>query len=322
MTEIIGVVSGKGGVGKTTVTANLATALHRLGRTVTVIDCNVTTPHLGFYLGAYSYVTTLNDALRRDASIRSASYFHDGIYYVPASQDLDDLTDLDVMKLKDSLAELGESDIVLLDSAPGLGREALSVLRACDKILFVTTPFLSAVNDVFRCAKIAESLGVRPIGIVLNMVSGESELKRSEIETITGLPVVTEIPFDKDMLRSLVRRMPVVKYKPNSETSFKFMQLAANLTGIPYKKKSFVSRFFSSLRKSGAEEEKIYTVKTGADNVLDVVRRKNVVSIKELAKGLGLTQEEVEFYGRMLEKRGVVEFCKPLIGEECLRMKW
>jgi hypothetical protein len=198
----------------------------------------------------------------------------------------------------------------------------MSVLRACNKILFVTIPFLSAVNDVFRCAKIAESLGVKPIGIVLNMISGESELKRSEIETITGLPVVTEIPFDKDMLRSLVKRMPVVKYKPNSGTSFKFMQLAASLTGIPYKRKSFVSRLFSSLKKSGTGEERVYTVKTGADNVLDLVRRRNVVSIKELTKELGLSQEEVEFYGRMLEKRGVVEFCKPLIGEECLRMKW
>ena len=64
LTKIIGIISGKGGVGKTTFSANLAIALSNFGKRVVVVDCNITTPHLAYYLGAKNYSITLNNVLK------------------------------------------------------------------------------------------------------------------------------------------------------------------------------------------------------------------------------------------------------------------
>ena len=91
MARVIGIVSGKGGVGKTTLASNLGIALSKFGRNVTLVDCNVTTSHLGFYFGLYDYPVTLNQVLKGEASLESATYFSNGVKIIPASLELDDL---------------------------------------------------------------------------------------------------------------------------------------------------------------------------------------------------------------------------------------
>jgi septum site-determining protein MinD len=100
LTRVIGIVSGKGGVGKTTLTVNLGVALSKLGKKVIVVDCNLSTPHLSYYLGAYKYTTTLNDALLGRTDIKNALYHHNNVMFVPASLAMEDLISLDIIKLK------------------------------------------------------------------------------------------------------------------------------------------------------------------------------------------------------------------------------
>lgn len=241
MTRVIAISSGKGGVGKTTITANLALALKNLGRKVTVVDCNLSTPHLAYYLGHTSYKYTLNDALLGKVDIVSAVHNYEGMRFVPASLDLQDLVDLDLTKFKKHLKKLtlpaDKADFILLDSAPGLGREALTVLDAADEVIFVTLPFLPMVNDVVRARAILNQMsGGKILSVVLNMVTyGSNELVSKSVEEMTGLPVLGEIPFDRNVVNSMAFKTPVVANNPNAFASSAIIKIASALTNSDYK---------------------------------------------------------------------------------------
>lgn len=235
MVRVIGVVSGKGGVGKTTVAVNLAYALKTFGQRVVLIDCNLSTPHMAYYIGTSDYKYTLNDVLLGKVDVVSALHNFDGIRHIPASLDLKDIVGVDPIKLKKHVKSLmvpSKVDFIVLDSAPGLGREALAVLDAADELLFVSTPFSPMLNDVLRCRDVLKGIkGDKTLHMVLNMVTGEKhELHYKTIADVVDIPIIGQIPYDKSVLHSLVFKSPVVSYKPKSLASTGFMQLAAKLT--------------------------------------------------------------------------------------------
>jgi septum site-determining protein MinD len=241
MTRIIGVVSGKGGVGKTTLVANLGATLasyHK--KRVIIVDCNVTTSHLGLYLGMYYHPVSLNQVLRGEASLDDAIYDYSipGLKIIPASLSLDELKGVDIAELKYKIKDLfGKADIVFLDSAPGLGKEGMATLRASDELLF--TPFVPHVIDVIKTYQIAKEVGAKPLGIVLNMSGeGRHELSPQDIEKLVELPVISIIPRDKHILRSLATKVPVIDLSPNSPASREIRKLAYTLLGEEYKSAS------------------------------------------------------------------------------------
>lgn len=238
LARIIGIASGKGGVGKTTVATNLALALRDFRKKVLLVDCNLSTPHLAFYLGTSNYKYTLNDALRGKVDIISTTHLKDGIKYIPASLDLNDLVNVDVTHLKKNLKKLpmDKFDFIILDAAPGLGREAIAVLDAADEIIFVTTPFVPMVNDVIRSAEVLRNLrGAKNVSVVMNMITeGPHEILSRTISNLTGFPVIGQIFFDQNIVYGLAAKSPVVNFKPNSIASVNFRTLAANLTGTKY----------------------------------------------------------------------------------------
>jgi len=237
MTRVIGVISGKGGVGKTTLVINLATALtSKFKKDVMVVDCNITTSHLGLYLGMYYSPVTLNQVLKGEARIADAIYDHyTQVKVVPASLSTRDLVGVDISKLKDTVTEIAGVDIVLLDSAPGLGREAMSTVQASNEILFVTTPFVPSAIDIIRCNEVIKESGAEALGIVLNMVSKEKhELTKEEIERLVELPVIATIPLDKNISKSLAVKEPLITFQPNSPASKEFTKLAARIIGEKY----------------------------------------------------------------------------------------
>jgi len=250
LARIIAIASGKGGVGKTTVALNLATILaHRFKRKVTLIDCNVTTSHLGMYLGMYYSPITLNKVLRSEVSIKEAVYKHvGGLKVIPASLSISDLDGVDITKLREKIDPIAnENEIILLDSAPGLGRESVATLKAADEVLFVTTPYVPSVMDIIRTMEIVNEIGIKPLGIVLNMVDKEKyEMSSQEVEQLTRLPVIASIPYDKVINKSLVEKLPVVIFKRDSRVSKSFVKLGANLIGVPYEEKGNI---FSRLAK-------------------------------------------------------------------------
>jgi MinD-like ATPase involved in chromosome partitioning or flagellar assembly len=144
---------------------------------------------------------------------------------------------VDVAELKYRIKDLfGKADIVLLDSAPGLGREGMATLRASDELLFVTTPFVPHVLDVIKTHQIAKEVGAKSLGIVLNMSGeGRHELTPQDIEKLVELPIISMIPRDKHILRSLASKIPVIDLNPNSPASREIKKLAAVILGEEYR---------------------------------------------------------------------------------------
>lgn len=246
MTRVIGILAGKGGVGKTTVAINLGCALGLLNKRVSVIDFNFTTSHLALELGIIPQAT-LNDVLRNGASIENALYQCFNIHILPASLNLSDLTNIDVSNIKPKIKELMNGfEIVLLDSAPGFGREALLSMQTSEEVLFVVNPTLTAIADIIKCKQLATQLGAVPLGVVVNKYKNKKfELKPKEIAELIELPLLAVIKENENFLKSEAERKPFVFYK--RKDAEEFFRLACMLTGSEYKEPSFFRRVLRKL---------------------------------------------------------------------------
>lgn len=237
MTRLICVSSGKGGVGKTTVTANLGAALTDFGADTIVLDANLTNPNLGFHIGIPLYPTTLHDVLKGDAHITEAMYIHDsGLRVVPAGLSVDDLKDTAPENLSDVLLDaVGEPDFVLVDSAAGLGDESISAIEASDEVIVVTNPNLPAVTDALKTVDIAEESGTSITGVVLNKIKDhDAELSKDEVESMIGYEVMMEIPHHEKVEEALAQKKPVVHHAPDHHMSERFRVVASDVAGLDY----------------------------------------------------------------------------------------
>ena len=231
MTKIISVCSGKGGVGKTTTSSNLAAALHELGMDVTLIDANVTTPNLGIHLGIYEVPKTLHDVLQGTASLSEATYLHPvGFKVVPSSLNVNMLD----AKMKKTLSKvLGKnnhsSDFIIVDSSPGLGQEARFAMDSSDEVLIVTNPEMPAIVDALKTIKLAQKSGAKITGVILNRVSGNNEMSVKNAEEFLDSKIIGIIPEDKKMKLALRRREPLVSARPNSKASHAYKKIARRL---------------------------------------------------------------------------------------------
>lgn len=253
--EVIAVTSGKGGVGKTTIAINLGAILsEKFKKDVTIIDCNLTTPHISLHLGIYYSPTTLNHVLRGEVPVDESVFVHfTGMKVIPASLSIKDLTGVDALKLEKVLEELKyKTEIVLLDTAPGFGREALSALRISNKVLYVTTPHIPSVMDIVRGEEVRKELGIDAVGIILNMVRGSAdELKPYEIEDLTGLKVIASIKYDPDILRSLSAKLPLSVFNPRNKNLRELLKVGSLIAGVPYvERKSLWRRILDKFKLS------------------------------------------------------------------------
>lgn len=240
MARIIGVVSGKGGVGKTTLVSNLAAALSELNQDVVAIDANLTTPNLGMHLGLHLVPNTLHDILKDRKSTREATYSHPlGFKIIPASMNTDDLNGVDVGKLPEVALNMQDNaDYVLLDSAAGLGREAVNSILASSEVLLIVTPDIPSVADALKAARIATENNKKIIGVVVNRIRNRPhELKRDRIEMLLDLPVIAEIPEDGNVSRSISVKTPLIQFSPDSPASVEMRRLAYYLCDFPFRYK-------------------------------------------------------------------------------------
>ena len=252
MGRIITVASGKGGVGKTTVVSNLATALANFKRSVIAIDGNLTTANLGLHLGIPLYPVTLQDVLNRRASLNDALYYHSaGFTVLPADISLRKLRLASRNELVDIFYKLVDScDFVLVDAAAGIGDEAMAAVEAADELLTVTNPELPALTDALKLGKLAGRYETRNLGVIVNRVKGERhEFSIPSVQDFLEMPVIGHIPEDPAVRRSIALKRPVVMHSPNSTAAQHFMSIAAKLIGEEHKPKyPLHHRLFSWLR--------------------------------------------------------------------------
>ncbi len=242
MTRLICCLSGKGGVGKTTVVSNLSAALADFGENTIAMDANLTTPNLGLHTGLHLVPQTLHHVLKGQIALNSALYPHPyGFTVIPGSMNLNELKGVDPTRLAEvSFSLLGKANFILIDGAAGLGKEALSALSASDEVIVVTNPNYSAVTDAVKIVKIAQSSNMKILGVVVNRVKGESyELSQKQIEDIIGVSVIASIPEDENVIRSQAEKKLLFEYSPTTPAAIEIKKLAAKITGKQYEPPAF-----------------------------------------------------------------------------------
>jgi len=249
MARLIAVISGKGGVGKTTTTINLGAALNEFGRDVIIADANLTTPNLGLHIGVPIVPVSLNHVLSGKAKIGDAIYEHDsGTKIMPGSLSVKELKKIDHFKLKEVGKKLRKmvDDFVIYDGASGLGDEALGSIEAADDIIVVTNPEITAVTDALKTIKFVEELGKEVKGVIITRTRGnKSEMSVANIYDILETPILGVIPEDRNMQGALSKKDALIHLHPNSRAAIAYKKIAAKMAGVKYHEPGLLARMFS-----------------------------------------------------------------------------
>ncbi|AAR38974.1 NEQ119 [Nanoarchaeum equitans Kin4-M] len=241
----IAILSGKGGVGKTTISVNLAKVLSTKFRTL-LIDGNLTTPNVAIFLGL-NPLYTLNDVLRGDINVSEAIVKKDNLYVLPASIRLKDLQGINPEKIKDVIESLKEHyDYIIIDTAPGLGREMRYSILGADEAIAITTTDASSLVDTTKAMALAEQKGISIKGAIINMYDGS--VNPSTIEDFLETSILGIIPYDPTIKRYTMKNQTIENKKTKGAIAIK--RIAERLTNEKFVySESFIDKLLSFLKR-------------------------------------------------------------------------
>jgi len=230
MTRSIAIVSGKGGVGKTTTAINLGISLNQLGKSVIVVDANLSTPDVGLSLGAPVVPIALQHVLSNKSDFSKAIYrHHSGVRIMPSSLSFNG--ESDISSLKKVVSDLKKiHDLVLIDCAAGINKETLSVMDAADECLIVTNPEMPALSSALKTIKAARQMDKKIIGVVLAK-TGRKGINAKNIGQLLENEILGEIPEDKNARNALMKRDALVMAYPRSKASRGYGKIAKIIVG-------------------------------------------------------------------------------------------
>jgi septum site-determining protein MinD len=258
MSKIIVITSGKGGVGKTTSAINLGAAINHFGGDVIVIDGNLSTPNVGIHLGSPEVPVTLNQVISKKADLFESIYEHEsGLKIIPSSLSFKELKKTRPERMKELRKEFKNlADYVIIDSAAGLGNEALSVIDIADELIIITNPEMPAIADALKTIKIAEEMKKVVMGTIVTRVrKNKIEMQPETVREMLEVPILGMVPEDIDIQRALGKKDVVVHTYPKSKSARAYKEIAAKIIGIEYdsdkEKESLFERIY---RKFGIQK--------------------------------------------------------------------
>lgn len=258
MAKVIGVLSLKGGVGKTSVVSSLGDALSDFGKKVLLVDANYSAPNLGLHFNIVDPNVTLHHVLSRKANVKDAIHTSDKLDILPSS--IFQNIPINPFVLKDKLSQIRRKyDFILIDSAPAVNDDVLSVILASDSLMFVTTPDHPTLSNTMKSIKLAKERGAKIDGLILNKVHNKDfELSVEDIEKTIEVPILAVVPYDIEVLRSLSKFIPFTSHKPKAEGSIEYKKLAGIFTGQKYKTFSLKNIFRITPRIQDVNREMFY----------------------------------------------------------------
>lgn len=232
MGKTICIASGKGGTGKSTICANLGVALAQLGVKTLIIDGDVEGASLSLMFGASFDAPTLHDYLAKRIKEE------DLVFSVPGSEAklvigsiaVDSLMEVELERFKDAVKRLSEDyGIVLVDGPSGIGIDSFTAISSCEYVLFVVLPDILSITYILKIKEIANNLGRKMLGIVVNKTGGRYDIPAKYIEELVGLPVLIEIEQDEEVEKALYDGKLLMLSSPDSKTVRGIKKLASAL---------------------------------------------------------------------------------------------
>lgn len=232
MVRVYAIASAKGGVGKTTTTANLGATLAETGADVVVIDGDIGMANLGAALGVRPHGATLHDALSGDVEPVAAAYDGPaGLTVVPGDTSLEAFSAADPQNLQRVVEAFDDADFVLIDVGAGVSHETSVPLSVADAVLLVSTPERDALVDTEKTRQLTERLGGAVAGAVITRTDEATPVDEITSGTLTA-DVLTTVPEDEAVRESIAVGEPLVSYAPHSDAAAAYRQLVTQLTGI------------------------------------------------------------------------------------------
>ena len=238
MSEVIVVTSGKGGVGKTTTSANVGTGLAILGKRVVLIDTDIGLRNLDVVMGlenriVYNLVDVVEGNCRmKQALIKDKRY--PNLFLLPSAQTRDktSVNPGQMVKLVDDLRE--EFDYVLLDCPAGIEQGFQNAIAGADRALVVTTPEVSAIRDADRIIGLLEASGMKTIDLVVNrirmdMVRRGDMMSLDDVMDILAIDIIGAVPDDEDIVISTNQGEPLVGI--GTPAGQAYMDICKRITG-------------------------------------------------------------------------------------------
>jgi len=213
MSEVIVITSGKGGVGKTTTSANVGTGLAMLGKRVVLIDTDIGLRNLDVVMGLenriiYNLVDVIEGNCRmKQALIRDKRY--PDLFLLPSAQtrDKSSVSPGQMIKLVEDLRE--EFDYILLDCPAGIEQGFRNAIAGADRALIVTTPEVSAIRDADRIIGLLEASGVGRMDLIINRIRSDM-VRRGDMMSVDDVMDILSVPDDEDIVISTNQGEPLV----------------------------------------------------------------------------------------------------------------
>ncbi|WP_418280535.1 cell division ATPase MinD [Halorubrum sp. DTA98] len=231
MATVYAVASAKGGVGKTTTTAALATILSEAGADVVAVDADIGMANLAGALGVTVGDTTVHDVLAGRADPFDA--IHEGpagVRVVPGETDLDAYAAADPSRIREVVNAFPGVDYVLVDAGAGLSQDSSLPLALADETLLVSTPERGALGDTEKTRQLTERLGGSVAGAAITRVDPDDP-EPQLVSDLLDADVLGQIPEDDSVSRAGRANEPLVTFSPTAPATAAYRDLARALTG-------------------------------------------------------------------------------------------
>ncbi len=262
MGEVIVVTSGKGGVGKTTTTANIGTGLAKLGKTVVLIDTDIGLRNLDVVMGLENRIVyNLVDVVEGNCRIKQAlikDKRNPNLYLLPSAQtkDKNAVSPEQMKKLADELKD--EFDYILMDCPAGIEQGFKNAIAGATRALVVTTPEVSAVRDADRIIGLLEAENMEKTELIVNrirpdMVKREDMMSSEDVVDVLRIDLIGVVPDDENIVISTNKGEPLVG--TDTLAGQAYMNISKRVIGedVPwldlYSKNGFISKLFSKFKK-------------------------------------------------------------------------
>ena len=253
--RVVAVTGGKGGVGKSSLAANLGVALVGSGRKALLVDADLGLASLDVLLGVRSGASLADVALDGLPAAQAVVSLDCGLDFLPGASGVAEMADLSPVNRQRLVEELGrlESvyDFIMVDTAAGAGQDVRAFLRTADRVLVVTTPEPTAITDAYALIKLLAGDGQKELGLAVNMARSSREGRRvgARIAEVAmryasvKVELMGIVPNDWQMAAAVRERRPLLAGRPASSAGRALRALAARMAG------------WSQIRESEGQEQ-------------------------------------------------------------------